>query len=510
MPTTYILPGYQRVLNDTTGALISLAPATFSVSFPNTVTEVSYTVAPAGGDFVMSEVTPDAVEVAVNNIVVQDLHSPLDPIFNIRQLNWSDGPTIIFSLTYTDFTPGGGTTDETIQYLFDAGLAPLPTFANAEEFETFRLSQFGSALDPSVVPTGSFAPGETIPLQNFAWTSTFSSPDALDVSGTVNPEVIDGAFDNDNLSGLAGNDTLNGFGGDDTLVGGIGDDVLNGGEGRDIAYFDGDQSSFTLTISPTGTVIEDRRNLSEGRDTLDSIEVLDFLNEIPLFGGQPMQLDRFDGPASLSAEDFAEITELYIAYFNRAPDAVGLYFWATEFAGGFSIADMAVQFFTQVETRATYADAISDDGSTLTDVGAFVSAVFYTVLGRAFDEAGRAFWTGVLESGAVSPASFILEIIKGAKAAAPDDATQEFRDQKAADIAYLETKTDIGAYFAVIKGMSDVDNAGAAMALYDGSAESVTTTVSAIDGFFADALVPSTAEFLMPLVGVIDDPFAAG
>lgn len=69
-------------------------------------------------------------------------------------------------------------------------------------------------------------------------------------------------------------------------------------------------------------------------------------------------------------------------------------------------------------------------------------------------------------------------------------------------------KTGDGAYFAVHKGMSDVENASAAMALFDGSASSVSSAVAAIDAYFEDALDPTNGEFLMPLVGVLDDPFS--
>lgn len=56
--------------------------------------------------------------------------------------------------------------------------------------------------------------------------------------------------------------------------------------------------------------------------------------------------------------------------------------------------------------------------------------------------------------------------------------------------------------------MSDVENASAAMALFEGSEASIEQTVAAIDDYFAEALDADTGEFLMPLVGVIDDPFA--
>ena len=55
--------------------------------------------------------------------------------------------------------------------------------------------------------------------------------------------------------------------------------------------------------------------------------------------------------------------------------------------------------------------------------------------------------------------------------------------------------------------MSDVDDAVTAMDLFDGTQASINAAVDAIDGFYADALDPLNGEFLMPLVGVLDDPF---
>ena len=42
----------------------------------------------------------------------------------------------------------------------------------------------------------------------------------------------------------------------------------------------------------------------------------------------------------------------------------------------------------------------------------------------------------------------------------------------------------------------------------DGDPADIEAAVSAIDGFYADALDPETGEFLITLVGVVDDPFA--
>lgn len=62
---------------------------------------------------------------------------------------------------------------------------------------------------------------------------------------------------------------------------------------------------------------------------------------------------------------------------------------------------------------------------------------------------------------------------------------------------------------AVIKGISDVDNARAAIQLYDGSEAIITATVAQTDAFHATASNDATGDFLMPMVGVVPDPFAA-
>ncbi|MBM1315673.1 hypothetical protein JQT66_16240 [Sulfitobacter mediterraneus] len=74
--------------------------------------------------------------------------------------------------------------------------------------------------------------------------------------------------------------------------------------------------------------------------------------ELELFGDSPMDLDIFSGPAGLFAAEFGAIFELYIAYFNRAPDALGLLYWGTRYAEGHPLSEMANDFFNQDETKS--------------------------------------------------------------------------------------------------------------------------------------------------------------
>jgi len=317
---------------------------------------------------------------------------------------------------------------------------------------------------------------------------------------TAGGELIFGTFEAETLNGTAGSDTIIALEGDDVINPGRGDDALAGGPGIDRVTFSGDQSSYTISIGQFTSLITDRRPGGDGTDDIQTIELLDFATELPLFGGQPMRFDFFDGPGQLTEEEFAPIIELYIAYFNRAPDALGLYFWATAYTNGTTLEQMASLFVGQPETQIEYPPGTSNT--------IFAETVYTNVLGRTPDAGGFNFWVGLLDDGIVARDAFILEVLRGAKADPSPGQTQEFIDQQIADRAYLETKTDIGAYFSVLKGMSEVNAAKSVMSLFDGTADSVTATVNAIDDVYEDALDPIDGQFLMPLLFGYEDPFA--
>ncbi len=342
---------------------------------------------------------------------------------------------------------------------------------------------------------------------------TIATSQAEAIFGSVVDDFIDGLAGDDQILGSFGRDTLNGgngddslwgennddtlFGdrGDDLLFGGSGNDYLDGGAGNDIAVFSGGQTSYTMALSRTGTMVTDRRADGEGSDDLFNIELLGFDTE--LFDG-PFDLRAFGGSAALDQADLESFIELYIAYFNRAPDAIGLNFWGTAFATGTTLEEMATLFGPQDETLATYPPGTTNE--------TFAVSVYNNVLGRTPDQAGIDFWVGQLDQGNVSRDQFILNVLQGAKSDLKPELGQDFVDQQLADRGYLENKIYVGAYFAVHKGMSDVDNAVAAMALFDGTQSSIESAVSAIDGFHGTALDPENGEFLMPLIGVLDDP----
>lgn len=290
----------------------------------------------------------------------------------------------------------------------------------------------------------------------------------------------------DFLTGSAAGETLNALDGNDSLSGLGGNDVLNGGPGTDTAIYSGPQFAYTLVLSPDETSLVDRRPDVNGTDTLIDIEFLDFSVDNQ---SSPFNLAQLGGVAGLTPEEFESFIELYIAYFNRAPDAIGLNFWGTAFNNGTTLETMASLFIDQPETRATY-----PENTTNTE---FVTAVYGNVLGRIPDQDGFNFWIDALnrsEETEITRDQFILAVLRGVQ-------------DGSADRAYLDTKVDIGAYYAVHRGMSNAENAKSVMALFDGSQDSVAQAISAIDAQYQQALDPELGDFLMQVVGVLENPF---
>ncbi len=324
-----------------------------------------------------------------------------------------------------------------------------------------------------------------------------------DLRGSDGDDVLDGLGGDDLVHGGAGDDTLWGFDGDDTLLGGPGNDrlegeaghdVLDGGPGHDIATYSFVSTEYSVLLSPTSIVVRHLASPGQDTDTLIDIEEVYFAGaETPVDDDLALDLLKLGGARSLDKEQVTDLVEMYVAYFDRAPDAIGLHFWGTALASGSSMEEIATLFFTQPETKAAFPNP--DDAAVLVDTA------YLNVLERDPDPVGRAWWIDALESGAVSRAEFMLALLEGARANA----------EAVVDVRTIEQKGDIGLYYGAIHGLTDADNARLVMAAYDrdNAADSLAAARTLIDGFAAAAAEPSGGrEFTMPLVGVIDDPFA--
>ena len=114
---------------------------------------------------------------------------------------------------------------------------------------------------------------------------------------------------------------------------------------------------------------------------------------------------RISTPASAFAQPVklavghARVWRLYQAFFLRQPDTSGLRYWLGVRAHGASHSAIAYSFSTSKEFRDRY--------GSLTH-GQFVDLVYRNVLCRTADAEGRAYWVGLLRSGAVTRWNMVI------------------------------------------------------------------------------------------------------
>ena len=281
------------------------------------------------------------------------------------------------------------------------------------------------------------------------------------------------------IFGTSGNDTVTGNAEDNVLHGGIGDDVIAGGAGFDTAVSWQPSKSYLIkvTAGDPAITVEDKVG-ADGTDHLTDIEHLQF-------DDQTLPVSWFTKAASLPASQILAIVDLYTAALDRAPDAVGLNYWASQLADGKSLGDISKGFFATPEATAIYDPTAS--------VETFVAATYIKALGRAPDPTGEFYWTNEIQRGHIARTDFITALIAGARAPTGS----------AADAQYIANKESVGAHFAITQGLTNVEWAKAVESGVNASAESVATASQQTNIFAATAATSISSELVVQLVGVL-------
>jgi len=123
-----------------------------------------------------------------------------------------------------------------------------------------------------------------------------------------------------------------------------------------------------------------------------------------------------------------QVAEVYVATFNRAPDAAGLYYWVNDsFAGDppRSIERIAMSFFDQPETQALY-----PPGNTNSQ---FVTSIYQNLFNRGPDPAGLAYWIGKGGLGGNMTRSVMIEALKNGS--------------QGTDATIIANKAEVGLYY---------------------------------------------------------------
>ncbi len=149
-----------------------------------------------------------------------------------------------------------------------------------------------------------------------------------------------------------------------------------------------------------------------------------------------------------------QVAELYVSFFDRAPDADGLAYWVET---GMSIEDISASFYEQEETTTTYPDSMTDS--------VFVNTIYNNMFNHDADPDGLTYWETELANDSITRANMILAIANGALGT---------------DQTVLDNKTEVGLYFSE-KGLNNVEDATAVMEDVDATDASVTAAKDEIN-----------------------------
>lgn len=249
----------------------------------------------------------------------------------------------------------------------------------------------------------------------------------------------------------------------------------------------GQRRHYTLTICGDDTIsLIDRRPYGDGIHSHSKSVRLVFSDDPEDAQSSSFCVDDFDGIVSLGRDEMDSLAELYIAYLNRAPDAFGLCFWGDKLAQGMRMREIAARFCDQPEPKALYGEHTSS--------AEIVRAVYWNVFGRPPNTDEFRSWVIALQSETgITPATFIMDLLEGAKA----------QTIRAMDTQFLADKVALGIHFSVTRGLSNVQTARAVMHQFDGSHGSFGRAVAEIEAAFAEARDPfgDKEEFIIQLVG---------
>ena len=150
-----------------------------------------------------------------------------------------------------------------------------------------------------------------------------------------------------------------------------------------------------------------------------------------------------------------QVAEVYVATFNRAPDAAGLDYWVNS-SGFTNIEDVASSFFDSAEAKAMY-----PDGTSYTTM---VTTAYQNLFGRTPDQGGLDYWVGQLQNGVFSQSLMLQALINGAKDTADGN-----------DKTMMSNKTTVGLDFA----NASLNDTSLAASIMSGVTDDSATVVAA-------------------------------
>ncbi|KFE43945.1 beta strand repeat-containing protein [Pseudomonas syringae] len=190
---------------------------------------------------------------------------------------------------------------------------------------------------------------------------------------------------------------------------------------------------------------------------------------------------------------FDQIQQLYIAYFGRPADPVGLAYWAANVdAANGSVAQVIAGFSASSESQVLYSGATTAQK---------VSSIYLALFNRNPEAAGLAYWVAQIDSGSVSQAQAAYQI---ESSAGPGDATSIANKLSAAKAftAQLDTPAEIAGYV----GATAATLARAFLGSVDATSGSLANATGAVALANSVAVASNTSITTTPTVPTIPIP----
>ena len=258
-----------------------------------------------------------------------------------------------------------------------------------------------------------------------------------------------------------------------------GNDSIDGGSGHNTSIQAGDSTSYAIRAAAgAATLAVQDKTGTDGTDQLANIQNIQF-NDTTIVA------TWITKTASLPTDQILKVVDLYTAGLNRAPDALGLDYWASRLADGAKLGDISKAIFGSAEAAPLFSSANSN--------AVFVNLAYQTALGRAPDAAGAAYWVNELQTGHIQRPDFVTALIAGARGTGGSKA----------DAQYIANKEAVGAHFALTQGLTNVTSARTVESGVNGTAASVTAANAQTDAFATIAATPATSELVVQIVGLV-------
>ncbi|MEJ6021441.1 DUF4214 domain-containing protein [Ramlibacter sp. PS4R-6] len=227
------------------------------------------------------------------------------------------------------------------------------------------------------------------------------------------------------------------------------------------------RSAYSIAKTASGYTVTD---LATGQQTAATA------SQFLTFSDVTVNLQIAAQAATLAPADLQLLTELYVAFFNRVPEADGLNFWIEQRKAGQTINAIADAFYA---AAIQYSD-ITGYTPTMTNSD-FVNIVYRNVLGRASADAeGLAYWSGALASGKETRGTLVSSIL-GSAHTFKGNATWGWVPD------LLDNKLAVATSFAISNGLN-----------YKDAATSITKTMQ-----IAAAVTPTSTSAAMQLVTAV-------